>query len=179
LDLQKLKFPIGEFSSLESYTTEQINSYIADIEALPLQLRKEVEGLSDVQLETPYRPDGWTIRQVVHHIPDSHMNAFIRFKLTLTEDNPAIRPYFEDRWANLSDAKMPADVSLNLTEAVHARWVNILKNMKPEEFERQYTHPEYKKVFTLKEALHMYSWHGKHHLEHIKQAKLSLINNSN
>lgn len=174
MDIQKLKFPIGEFSPLESYTTEQLNSYINDIEILPLQLRKEVEGLSDKQLDTQYRPEGWTIRQVVHHIPDSHMNALIRFKLTLTEDNPTIRPYFEDRWANLSDAKMPPDISLNLTEAVHGRWVNILRSMTGEDFERKYTHPEYKKVFTLKEALHMYSWHGKHHLAHIKQGKNSI-----
>lgn len=168
MDIQKLKFPIGEFSPLESYTTEQLNSFINDIEILPSQLRKEVEELSEEQLDTQYRPDGWTIRQVVHHIPDSHMNALIRFKLTLTEDNPTIRPYFEDRWANLSDAKMAPEVSLNLVESVHGRWVNILKNMSIEDFERKYTHPEYKKVFTLKEALHMYSWHGKHHLAHIK-----------
>lgn len=168
MDIQKLKFPIGEFSPLESYTLEQINSYINDIEILPSQLRNETEGLTEEQLETTYRPDGWTIRQVVHHIPDSHMNAFIRFKLTLTEDNPTIRPYLEDRWANLSDANMEPEVSLKLTEAVHGRWVNILKNMSIDDFERKYTHPEYKKVFTLKEALHMYSWHCKHHLAHIK-----------
>lgn len=171
MDIQKLKFPIGEFSPLESYTTEQLNSYINDIEILPSQLRNEVEGLSEEQLETTYRPDGWTIRQVVHHIPDSHMNAFIRFKLTLTEDNPTIKPYFEDRWANLSDAKMAPEISLNLVEGVHRRWVNILRNMSMVDFERKYTHPEYKKVFTLKEAVHMYSWHGKHHLSHIKLAK--------
>lgn len=168
MDLQKLKFPIGEFSPLENYTMEQLNTYINDIEILPSQLRAEIEGLNDSVLDTPYRPEGWTVRQVVHHIPDSHMNAFIRFKLTLTEDNSIIRPYYEDRWANLSDAKMPPEVSLSLTETVHARWVNILMNMKQEDFERTYTHPEYKKVFTLKEALHMYSWHGKHHLAHIK-----------
>jgi hypothetical protein len=112
LDIQKLKFPIGEFSPLENYTIEQLNSYIDDIEILPSQLRTETEGLNDSILETPYRPGGWTVRQVIHHIPDSHMNAFIRFKLTLTEDNPTIRPYFEDRWANLWDAKMPPEVSL-------------------------------------------------------------------
>ncbi len=171
MDIQKLKFPIGEFSPLENYTMEQIDSYIKDIEALPLRLRKEVENLSDDRLDTPYRPDGWTIRQVVHHIPDSHMNAFIRFKLTLTEDNPVIRPYYEDRWANLSDAKMPAEVSLNLTEAVHKRWVNILENMSLEDFEKKYMHPEYKKTFSLNEALHLYSWHCKHHLAHITELK--------
>ncbi len=171
MDIQKLKFPIGEFSPLENYTREQLNSYIFDIEILPSQLRKEVEGLTDEYLDTQYRPDGWTVRQVIHHIPDSHMNALIRFKLSLTEDNPTIRPYFEDRWANLSDAKMPPEVSLNLTEGIHERWVYILKNMTQEDFERTYTHPEYKKVFTLKEALHMYSWHGKHHLAHIKSVR--------
>lgn len=174
MDIQKLKFPIGEFSPLESYTTEHINSFINDIEILPSVLRNEVEILSDEQLETTYRPEGWTIRQVVHHIPDSHMNALIRFKLTLTEDNPTIRPYMEERWANLSDVKMAPDVSLKLTEAVHSKWVNILRNMTLEDYERKYTHPEYKKVFTLKEALHMYSWHGKHHFAHIKLAKNSI-----
>ena len=171
MNIQKLKFPIGEFSPLENYTMEQLNSYINDIEILPSQLRSETEGLNDLIPETPYRPNGWTVRQVIHHIPDSHMNAFIRFKLTLTENNPTIRPYFEDRWANLSDAKMPPEVSLNLTEDIHERWVYILKNMTQEDFERTYTHPEYKKVFTLKEALHMYSWHGKHHLAHIKSVR--------
>lgn len=168
LDIQKLKFPIGEFTSLENYSKENLDSYIKDIEELPAQLREEVENLSDEKLDTPYRPDGWTVRQVVHHLPDSHMNAFIRFKLTLTEDNPTIRPYFEDRWANLPDAKMPIDVSLHIIDSIHKRWVYLLKAMSGEDFERQYTHPEYKKVFTLKEALHMYSWHCKHHSAHVQ-----------
>ncbi|MBS1492785.1 MAG: putative metal-dependent hydrolase [Bacteroidetes bacterium] len=173
MDIQKLKFPIGEFSPLTSYSLEQISTYIEDIESLPSLLRKEVEGLTDAQLETPYRPDGWTIRQVVHHIPDSHMNAFIRFKLTLTEDKPTIKPYYEDRWAELPDAKLPPEISLTLVEAVHKRWSLLLKALDKKDFERSYIHSEYKKVFSLKEALHMYSWHGKHHLAHIKQAKNS------
>lgn len=168
MDIQQLKFPIGEFAPLSSYTKENLDSYIKDIEALPSQLRKETQSLSDEQLDTQYRPEGWTVRQVTHHIPDSHMNAFIRFKLTLTEDNPTIRPYPEDLWAKLSDAKMPVDIALNLTQAVHTKWVYILIHMSAEDFGRKYTHPEYKKVFTLKEALHMYSWHCKHHLAHIQ-----------
>jgi len=171
LDIEKLKFPIGEFSPLETYTNEQIHLYIDDIEKLPLQLKKEVEGFTDNQLDTPYRPGGWTIRQVVHHIPDSHMNAHIRFKLTLTEENVEIRPYYEDRWAELSDYKMSPDVSLNLLEGIHKRWVNVLRSMNPEDFSKKYTHPEYKKVFQLKEALHMYSWHCRHHLAHITELK--------
>jgi hypothetical protein len=171
LDIQQLKFPIGEFSPLENYSPKQISSYIEDIESLPALLRKEVEGLTGGQLETPYRPEGWTIRQVVHHIPDSHMNAFIRFKLTLTEDNPTIKPYYEERWANLPDAKLPVEISLPLVEAVHKRWALLLKGLDIKDFDRMYTHSEYKKIFTLKEALHMYSWHGKHHLAHIQQAK--------
>lgn len=168
MDIEKLKFPIGQFAPLESYTKGNINSYINDLEIIPSQLRKEVESLSDEQLDTQYRPNGWTVRQVIHHIPDSHMNAFIRFKLSLTEDNPVIRPYAEDKWAELPDTKLPAEISLKLTEAVHKRWVYLLKAMSAEDFDRRYTHPEYKKVFTLKEALHQYSWHGKHHLAHIK-----------
>lgn len=168
MEIQQLKFPVGEFTPLDNYSKENLDSYIKDIEALPSQLRKEVESLLDEKLDTRYRPDGWTVRQVVHHLPDSHMNAFIRFKLTLTEDNPTIRPYYEDRWAKLSDSKMPVDVSLDIIDALHKRWIYLLKNMTAEDFERKYTHPEYKKVFTLKEALHMYSWHCKHHLAHIK-----------
>ncbi len=171
MDIQRLKFPIGEFAPLDNYSKENLDLYIKDLEVLPSQLRKETKSLSDEQLDTAYRPDGWTIRQVVHHLPDSHMNAFIRFKLTLTEDNPLIRPYDESKWANLPDAKLPAEISLQLLETIHKRLTLLLKALKEEDFERQYTHPEYKKVFTLKEALHMYSWHGKHHLAHITELK--------
>jgi hypothetical protein len=171
LDIQKLKFPIGEFSPLDGYTAEQLDSYINDIEILPSQLRKELRELNDEQLDTPYRPEGWTIRQVVHHIPDSHMNAFIRFKRTLTEDSPTISPYYEDRWAELPDAKLPVEISLSLIEAVHKRWALLLRALKEKDFEKKYIHPEYKKTFVLSEALHMYSWHGKHHLAHITELK--------
>jgi len=168
MDLQKLKFPIGEFSPHSTYAKENLDSYINDIEFLPSELRKEVDQLSDEQLDTQYRPEGWTVRQVIHHIGDSHMNALIRFKLALTEENPTIRPYFEDRWANLSDVKMPVEVSLSLVESIHKRWGNVLRNMSEKDFERTLFHPEHNKSFTLAQMLHMYSWHGKHHLAHVK-----------
>ena len=171
MDIEKLKFPIGKFSPLDSYTKNDIGSYISDLEIIPSQFRKEVENLSDEQLDTPYRPDGWTIRQVIHHIPDSHMNAFVRFKRTLTEDSPTISPYFEERWAELPDAKLPVGVSLSLIEAIHRRWTLLLKALNRKDFEKKYIHPEYKKTFVLNEALHMYSWHGKHHLAHITELK--------
>lgn len=168
MDIQKLKFPIREFAPQENYSQEEINSFIADIEALPSQLRQEVKNLSDIQLDTQYRPEGWTVRQVIHHLPDSHMNSFIRFKLTLTEDTPEIKPYLEDRWAMLPDAKLPPEVSLRIIDALHERWVYLLKSMTETDFERKYIHSEYKKTFTLKEAVHLYSWHCRHHLAHIQ-----------
>jgi len=173
MDLEKLKFPIGKFTPLESYTKNDLDLFINDIESTPSQYRSETENLSDEQLDTQYRPEGWTLRQVIHHIPDSHMNALIRFKLALTEDNPTIRPYFEDRWAELSDYKMPVETSLNLIENIHSRWVNVLRRMNEKDFEKTLFHPEHNKTFTLSQMLHNYAWHSKHHLAHITELKKS------
>lgn len=167
-EIEKLKFPIGKYKAQEEYSTSLLQEWIREIEDFPNILKEAVLDITPAQLETPYRPDGWTARQVVHHLADSHMNAFMRFKLSLTEDNPIIKPYLENRWAEMSDVMEPITYSIQILEAVHARWVVILKNMNAEDFERTYTHPQYNKTFTLAYALGLYAWHSKHHLTHIQ-----------
>jgi len=160
------RFPIGEFDKDFEITPELRDSRIAVITDLPARLREAVAGLDDRQLDTPYREGGWTVRQVVHHVPDSHANALIRFKLALTEDTPTIRPYMEDRWADLGDAKLPVDVSLNLLEAIHERWVALLHSMSFSDYQKEFIHPE-SGQWTLDGALAMYAWHSEHHTAHI------------
>ncbi|HKG22797.1 MAG TPA: putative metal-dependent hydrolase, partial [Blastocatellia bacterium] len=136
-------------------------------EETPARLREAVEWLSPEQLETPYRPGGWTVRQVVHHVPDSHLNSYVRFKLALTEDHPTIRPYREDRWAELEDARSaPLDVSLALLDSLHGRWVLLLRSLKPEDFARTFEHPELGEV-SLEKNVALYAWHGRHHVAQI------------
>ena len=144
---------------------------LSEIEQAPSNLRAAVRGLSDGQLDTPYREGGWTVRQVVHHLPDSHMNSYIRFKLALTEDDPAIKPYMEDRWADLPDSKQAAiDVSLALLDALHQRWLMVLRNMPESAWRRAFLHPELGPT-TLDKALALYAWHGRHHVAHITQLR--------
>lgn len=172
MDLEQLKFPIGNFVKPQEITEHQITTWIDEIAALPQQLIETVSTISKEKLNTPYRPGGWTLKQVVHHIADSHMNSYIRFKLACTEDNPSIRPYFEDRWAELNDAKFAdVQVSLSLISALHGRWVLFLKSMKSEDWEKTFFHPESKKTTQLKEVVGIYAWHGKHHLNHLKLVK--------
>ena len=167
-----LQYPIGKFTwgrtgqgLLASEAERQ--EWLNDIEAAPAQLRAAVSGLTDQQLDTPYRPGGWTVRQVVHHLADSHMNAYVRFRLGVTENEPTIKPYEEKLWAELTDARTaPADVSLTLLEALHRRWVTLLRSLKPEDFARAIKHPELGHVM-LEKYLAMYAWHGKHHVAHI------------
>lgn len=164
---QDLRFPVGQFQRPDSQTAADRAGWIAQIAALPQRLRDAVAGLSDPQLDTPYRPDGWTVRQLVHHIADSHLQAYTRFKLALTEDQPTIRPYDEARWAELRDSRMPVGVSLALLEGLHARWVELLRGMGEADFARGYHHPDQGRVVPLGEALAMYTWHGTHHLAHV------------
>ncbi len=171
-NLEQLKYPIGHFRKPELIDNKQINEWIKQIADLPERLRLAVAKLSDEQLDTPYRPGGWTLRQVVHHLPDSHLNAYVRFKLAITEENPIIRPYHEDRWAECAEAKhAPVEVSLKLLESLHQRWVIFLQSLTPEDFDKTYIHPEHNKTFVLKEVLGLYAWHGEHHLEHILTTK--------
>lgn len=165
--MSDLRYPIGKFSFGGALDERGRNDLIADIEQAPERLRAAVQGLSPQQIETPYRPEGWTVRQVVHHVPDSHMNAYIRFKLALTEDEPTIKPYLEDRWATLEDTRgTPLEVSLNLLDALHTRWVRLLRSIRPEEWKRTFRHPELG-LMPLEKNVALYAWHGKHHVAHI------------
>jgi hypothetical protein len=161
-----LRYPIGKFDCLETLTSEERREQIEAIAAAPAHLNAAVSGLKPKQLDTPYRPGGWTVRQVAHHVPDSHMNAFIRFKLALTEDEPLVKPYREDRWAELADAKAPIEPSLVLLENLHKRWVLLLQSLAPPDFARKLRHPEFG-LLTLDQTLAMYGWHGRHHVAHI------------
>ncbi len=167
---EDLSFPIGKYEKVREITPEQRKQFIREIAELPNNLREMVKNMSEEQIDSPYRPAGWTVRQVVHHVGDSHLNSFIRFKLSLTEDNPTIRPYAEDLWAETAEYKMPVDVSLNLIDSIHRRWVALLESMSDEDFARTLNHPE-TGVWTLENLLGIYVWHGKHHTAHINNLK--------
>jgi uncharacterized damage-inducible protein DinB len=162
-----LRYPVGRFRRPESLDEAQRRRAIDAIAATPAQLRAAVKGLTDAQLDTPYRPDGWTVRQVVHHVPDSHMNAYVRFKLALTEDEPIIKPYEEARWAELADSReTPIETSLLLLERLHERWVILLRSMSANDFARRLLHPE-TGIQRLDQVLALYEWHGAHHVGQI------------
>jgi DinB superfamily len=166
--MSDLRYPIGKADLSVPGTPERRRAWIDDIAGAPHALRAAVAGLSVPQLATPYRPGGWTVRQVVHHVPDSHANAYIRFKQALTEDYPVIMAYDEAKWAEFSDTRdTPIDVSLQLLTALHERWVTLLRAMPPDAFGRGYTHPEHGRRYSLDEALNLYSWHSRHHVAHI------------
>jgi uncharacterized damage-inducible protein DinB len=170
---QDPRYPIGKFSAPASVSEADRTAMIGDIAAAPARLRAAIAGLSPEQLATPYREGGWTVRQLAHHVPDSHMNAYIRFKLALTEDEPTIKPYEEARWAELADtAETPVETSLALLEALHTRWVNLLRALKPADWSRKFRHPEMGPM-TLEKTLALYSWHGKHHVAHITALRKS------
>lgn len=168
MDTEQLKYPIGKFSMPEEFTPESINEFITVIENFPEQLKNAAGNLSDEQLNTSYRPGGWTIRQVVNHVADSHANSMIRFKLALTEENPTIKPYFEERWAELADTKtIPVAAALLMIEGIHGRWTALLKSMTAADFEKTFFHPESKRTWKLNQTLALYAWHSKHHLAHV------------
>lgn len=160
------RFPIGKYEP-KPFSEEQREKWLTDILFLPRQLEMAILNLDEKQLETPYREDGWTLRQVIHHVADSHMNAFIRSKLALTENNPTIKPYEEALWAEQSDYKLAVNISLTLLHALHNRWYDLLKHVKTEEWERTVVHPQHQKQMTLWFLLGMYAWHGHHHTAHI------------
>jgi hypothetical protein len=163
-----LQYPIGRFRRPDNTSAGQASAWIEEIAALPGQLRTAVEGLSGAQLDTPYRDGGWTVRQVVHHVADSHMNAYCRVRIALTEPEPTVRPYDEKAWADLPDARSgPVEASLTLVEALHARWIALARTLTPEQLRIAYRHPEHSKPMVLDTTLAMYAWHGKHHVAHI------------
>jgi uncharacterized damage-inducible protein DinB len=160
------RYPIGRFEMVTALTAQQRADFIEQIAAAPQHLRRAVTGLDDRQLDTAYRPGGWTVRQVVHHVPDSHLNAYVRFKLALTEDEPAVKTYDETRWAVTPETREPIEVSLALLEALHGRWVLLMRGMTPADFARKIRHPEWGTP-TLDAMLAMYAWHGRHHTAHV------------
>lgn len=170
--MNTLSYPIGPFEMPDQVTTEDIQQYIQQITDLPAQLKAVVKDLDNEQLNMPYRPEGWTVRQVIHHVPDSHMNGYIRFQWTLTEDTPTIKAYNEGAWAALEyQNQVPPEVSLGILEMIHARWVYLLRSLNEEDWQKKFIHPEDNNNYTLKDALALYAWHGKHHLAHITTLK--------
>jgi hypothetical protein len=169
--MDDLRYPIGQYMWPSSLAREERERCIDEVTSAPAALRAAVAGLSEAQLDTPYRPEGWTVRQVVHHVPDSHVQALVRFKLALTEDEPTIKAYHEDRWARLPDYAGPVAVSLDLLDATHARWVALMRGMREEEWGRTYFHPEHGRALRLDAVLGMYAWHGAHHTAHITRLR--------
>ncbi|CAM4290439.1 metal-dependent hydrolase [Bacillus manliponensis] len=159
-----LRYPIGLFTYKEEI--DSIEKWIQEIEELPTKLKVATENLNEEQLNTPYRPGGWTVRQVVHHVADSHINSYTRFKLALTEENPTIKPYMEEKWAELSDSQLPIEVSLTLLESLHTRWTHLLRSLSAADLEKAFYHPD-TGATKLKVAIGLYAWHGKHHTAHI------------
>ena len=162
------RYPIGPFQRRDELSAGERSAKIEVIAACPARMREAVAGLDDVQLDTPYRDGGWTVRQVVHHVPDSHLNAYVRLKLALTEETPTIRPYDESEWAKLADVQStPVEVSLTLLESLHTRWVGLMCTLQPDDFRRTFKHPDHEGTQTLDWLVAMYAWHSRHHVAHI------------
>lgn len=171
-DLEKLKYPMGKFKSPENIDNKHIENWIKIIEEFPEKVRKETENSTEKELNKTYRPNGWTIKQVINHCADSHMNSIIRFKLVLTEETPIVKPYFENLWAELSDSKdFQIESSLKILEGLHERWTELLKNLNETDLEKAFIHPETQEKINLKTNIGIYAWHCEHHLAHIKNAK--------
>jgi len=165
--MEDLQYPVGKFNPKPAISANERRAMIREIEEAPAHLRRAVEGLDEAQLDTPYRPGGWTVRQVVHHLPDSHLNSYIRFKLAVTEIHPTIKPYEQQLWAELPEAKTaPIEISLRLLESLHERWVLFLRNLTEADFSKTINHPE-SGVMNLDRVLQLYAWHGRHHVAHI------------
>jgi uncharacterized damage-inducible protein DinB len=164
--LDDLRYPIGRFSPSAGSSAADRAAHIQTLRELPERLRAAVSGLSDSQIDAPYREGGWTVRQLVHHVADSHANSYVRFKLALTEDWPTIKPYDEAAWAKLADSRLPVDVSLKLIDALHVRWVALLESLSDEDFEKGFEHPERGRQ-NLATTLALYDWHSRHHTAHI------------
>ncbi len=162
------RYPVGKFERRDTLTPDERRKAIDTIAAVPKEMRDAIRGLTNQQLDTPYRDGGWTVRQVVHHVPESHMNAYIRTKLALTEDNPTIKPYDESAWAKLPDStETPIETSLTLLESLHKRWDIVLRRMSDKDFRRTFRHPDHEGAVSIDWLLAMYSWHGRHHVAHI------------
>jgi len=168
---EDLRYPIGKFTPQEDYSAQEIASFIQRIEQAPAAFETAVSTLSDSQLDTPYRDGGWTIRQVIHHVTDSHMNAYIRIKWTITEETPTIKAYDEKAWAQTPETTGAPALSLAILKPLHVKWVTLLKQLTPTDLKKQFFHPESKKHIRLETILGNYAWHGEHHLAHITSLK--------
>lgn len=166
--MEHLKYPIGRFQYGKKYSIKETRQHIKILDKFPANLKKIASKLTETQLETPYRPDGWTARQVVHHIADSHINMYTRIRFALTEENPTIKGYDENDWANLPDAKLPVKASLLIIEGVHKRMVALFKTLDKKQLKRTYFHAGYQKNFEIQEVIALYAWHSEHHLKHIE-----------
>jgi len=166
---EQLKYPIGKFTAPVSYTTEDLRKWTETIKDFPGKLRQAIITLNEKELDTPYRSGGWTIRQVVHHCADSHMNSLLRFKWALTENNPTIKPYEEADWALLPDYRLPVEPSLKILDGLHLRWAALLESFTENEWTRTFLHPASGDTMQLQKALALYAWHSKHHLAHVAQ----------
>ena len=168
MNLEYLKYPIGKFKKPDNISEDTLQSCISRISSFPSRLQQKLKGLSEEQLDTAYRPGGWTVRQVVNHCADSHMNGFIRIKLTLTEDKPVIKPYLEDRWAELDDTRnFPIGPALMMLEGIHERWSSLLNSLSGDQWQRTFFHPEHGNEVSLAENTCVYAWHCDHHLGHV------------
>ena len=166
--MEHLQYPVGRYVKPDGYAPEQLQEWIKILDVLPSWMDACIENLDERQMQVPYRQGGWTIQQVVHHVADSHLNAYIRLKLALTEDNPTIKPYDEKAWAELIDTKVvPVNISVTMLHTIHRRMVAILQNMKPSDWNRTYFHPEHQRQFPIWEMVAMYAWHSRHHTAHI------------
>ena len=165
------RYPIGPMPAPETVSLAEREQAVQTIAAMSAELRSAVSGLGDAQQDTPYRDGGWTVRQVVHHVADSHINAYVRVKLALTEDKPTIKPYDQNAWVGLADTTLPVEVSLTLLDSLHTRWVAVLHSLTETQWERQYIHPEYGKMSSMAQVAVLYAWHGRHHTGHILQLR--------
>ncbi len=171
-NLEQLQYPVGRYRKAEVVNPGLIQEWIKVLQALPSWMDACIENLDEKQLQVPYREGGWTIQQVIHHVADSHMNAYIRLKLALTEDNPVIKPYDEKAWAELADTHLvPVNISVTLLHTLHRRMVTLLQNMKPADWDRTYSHPDHKRSIPVWELVALYAWHSRHHTEHIRQLR--------
>ncbi len=175
-NLEQKKYPIGKFQPQTKISDQNIDLYIETIKNFPSRLKNLLENWTDEQLDTTYREGGWTVRQLVHHVSDSHMQAFSRFKLALTEDNPTVKPYLEAKWAELQDSRhAPVKPALQILSGLHQKWAQLLRSMTNKDFNKTFYHPEHDRNISLKETLALYAWHSDHHFAHIENLKIEKI----
>ena len=171
MSIEQLKYPIGKFVAQNSYSPTELSGFINRLDVFPEKLNRAVSGLTDKQIDTPYREEGWTVRQVVHHLADSHTNAYIRFKWTLTEESPTIKVYNEKLWAETPETKLALNISIDLIRPLHSKFVALLSSLSSTDWTKQFFHPESKQYIQLDRMAALYAWHGEHHVAHITELR--------